>query len=214
MRGDRDLPPHWRRDQRDLNIPATDIFRSERGSRGRIPYWGCRQEGRIRRPSIAPLPTVRACISPGGRLCRRGDAIPPRHPILPPAPCGRRDCKHRRARCDRFFVRRGVQARGGARQWQGLRRCRGKTEHQHAGRRHRGKSRHCFLLRHPLSARLAENGLRWRAAPQALMQINRAPSRGVPRDHADPGVQVHGACDLHHIEFHKSRLMWWQSIRS
>jgi hypothetical protein len=118
------------------------------------------------------------------------------------------------------FVRCSVEARRRARQWQGLRRRRGKTERQHAGRRHRGKSRHCFLLRHRwfvmLSARMAEDGLRWRAAPQALMQINGsgAPSRAVPRDDADRAARVHGRCDLRHIEFHGSRLMWRQSIRS
>jgi hypothetical protein len=61
-----------------------------------------------------------------------------------------------------------------------------------------------------LSARVAENGLRWRAAPQALMQINggEALSRAVPRDDADRPVRVHGGCDLRHIEFDESRLMW------
>jgi hypothetical protein len=67
-----------------------------------------------------------------------------------------------------------------------------------------------------LSAGMAENGLRWPAAPQALMQINGggALPRAVPPDDADRVVRVHAPCDLRHTEFHESRLMWCQSIWS
>ncbi len=113
MRGDRDPPPSWRRDQRDLNFPATEFFETERFARSGYSHRGlssgkphaaalllaggdvagCRWVGVI--ASIA-VP-VRVCTSPAGRPCRHGDAIARRRPIPPPAPCGRRDCRNRRA---------------------------------------------------------------------------------------------------------------------
>jgi hypothetical protein len=66
------------------------------------------------------------------------------------------------------------------------------------------------------SAETAEHGLRRCAGPPALMQINgvRGPIAAVPRGRAEHAVQVHGACDAHHREFHESRLMCRKSIRS